>query len=400
MSQLTAEIDINIDFSMSQVKSECQESGAISDSGSHGDNVNLDIFNIHGMSSGTMASPFKLPGSPVAAPLRKGLFTNGIWCCNCPDRPPAARRQTKKEGPNIGKWFWTCAQPMHLRCSFFLWEADATIREQAAVLANSRSELDPLSLTPTKPKTPGRSNNGLLTPQTERRFYDTPSPKFKLPPQSAKARMISEASEDFGWNDDLDDDEELVKTFCSNNTIESFISQPNYHNDPAVKTPRTARVTSPGKRKLFQDQNDGSPDHQSTFATPLSSVSSRTATFPSSAELCSTPTPSKYSDVLSAESAFDTSDLAKSLIGILENHEVVLPNKARDEAVSLLNRHDLRTQGIVRGRDMTRLALKKKDTEIANLKERVANLEARRQLDQTLIDGMKASGSNERTNRQ
>ncbi|KAJ5336862.1 uncharacterized protein N7506_004884 [Penicillium brevicompactum] len=327
-----------------------------------------------------MASPYKPYSSPRAAPLKKGLFTNGIWCCNCPDRPPAVRRQTKKEGPNIGKWFWTCAQPMHLRCSFFLWEADATIREQAAVLANSRSELDPLTLTPTKSQNPGRSNNGLLTPQTERRFYDTPHPN------------------EFGWNDDLDDDDDLVKTFCSTDTTdttETFMTQPNYRSESPSKTPRTAQVTSPGKRKLFQTKDDSSPEQRPSFATPVSSISSRTLTFPSSAEVCMTPTPSKYGDVLSADSAFDTSDLAKSLMDILDKHEVVLPNKARDDVTSLLNRHDLKTQGIIRGRDMTRLALKKKDTEIANLKERVANLEAQRQLDRTLLDGFKSLDSTE-----
>lgn len=91
-----------------------------------------------------------------------------------------------------------------------------------------------------------------------------------------------------------------------------------------------------------------------------------------------TPTPSKYSDVLSTDSKFDTSDLAKSLIGVLEEHEVVLSNKARDDIVSLLNRHDLKTQGVIRGRDITRLALKKKDDEIRTLKEKISKLEARR----------------------
>ena len=47
------------------------------------------------------------------------------------------------------------------------------------------------------------------------------------------------------------------------------------------------------------------------------------------------------------------------------------------------------TQGIIRGRDMTRLALKKKDEEIKKLQGRVSNLEAQRELDRSLIEGMK-----------
>ncbi|KAJ5210485.1 Zinc finger GRF-type [Penicillium cf. griseofulvum] len=335
-----------------------------------------------------MASPHKYPGSTGTTAQRiHGLFKDGIWCCNCPQRPAAAHRQTKKQGVNLGKWFWTCAQPPHLRCGFFLWANDATIREQEAILANSRSEPDPISLTPSRQNT-GRMNNGLLTPQTERR-YNPPQRNFKSPPKTAKARMISEASDDFGWNDDSDDNDELIKALSSSQT-ESFISQPNFHPKSPFKTPRTSTVTSPSKRKLAEVTNDNPSTDRSAPATPFSSRSSRTEMFPpSSAELCMTPTPSKYNDVLSADSKFDTSDLAKSLLGILEKHSVVLPNKAHDEVVSLLNRQDLKTQGIIRGRDMTRVALKKKDDDIKKLQDRVSNLEAQRELDRSLIEGMK-----------
>jgi hypothetical protein len=289
------------------------------------------------------------------------------------------------------KIVWTCAQPPHLKCGFFLWADDATIREQEVVLANSRSEPDPLLLTPSR-RTTGRMNNGLLTPQTERRFINTPQRNFKSPPKTAKARMISEASDDFGWNDDSDDNDELVKALSSSQT-ESFISQPNFHPESPFKTPRTSMVTSSGKHKLAEVTNDNPSTDRSAPATPFSSRSSRssrTEVFPpSSAELCMTPTPSKYNDVLSADSKFDTSDLAKSLLGILEKHSVVLPNKAHNEVVSLLNRHDLKTQGIIRGRDMTRVALKKKDDDIKKLQDRVSDLEAQRELDRSLIEGMK-----------
>ncbi|KAJ5372321.1 Zinc finger GRF-type [Penicillium concentricum] len=326
-----------------------------------------------------MSSPQRYPGSPgTTAPLRRGLFKDGIWCCNCPERPAAARRQTKKQGANFGKWFWTCAQPPHLKCSFFLWADDATMREQAAVLANSRSELDPTSLTPSK-----------YTPGHWAQIHQSPQRNFKSPPKTAKARMISEASDNLGWNDDSDENDELVKALSSSQT-ETFISQPNFHPESPFKIPLTSTVTSPGKRKLTEVTNGNAPYDQSAPATPFSSRSSRTEMFPpSSAELCMTPTPSKYNDVLSADSKFDTSDIAKSLLDILEKHSVVLPNKAHDEVVSLLDRQDLKTQGIIRGRDMTRLALKKKDDDIKKLQDRVSNLEAQRELDRSLIEGMK-----------
>jgi hypothetical protein len=219
---------------------------------------------------------------------------------------------------------------------------------------------------------------------------DTPQRNFKSPPKTAKARMISEASDDYGWNDDLDDDDELVKALASSpSQTESFISQPNFHPESPSKTPRTANVTSPGKRKLAEVAAEDASYERTALATPFSSQSSRSRMFPpSSAELCMTPTPSKYKDVLSADSKFDTSDLAKSLLDIMDKHNVVLPNKARDEIVALLNRQDLKTQGIIRGRDMTRLAVKKKDEEIKRLQDRVSDLEAQRELDRSLIQGM------------
>lgn len=262
------------------------------------------------------------------------------------------------------------------------------MREQATVLANSRSELDPLSLTPSR-HIPGRPHNGLLTPQTERTFIDTPKRHVQSPPKTAKARMISEASDEFGWNDDSDDDDELVKTFTSTQT-ESFISQPNFYPKSPTKTPRTSTVTSPGKRKLAEATDDNLFHSQSALATPFSSRSSRSEMLPpSSAELCMTPTPSKYNDVLSADSKFDTSELARSLLDMLDKHCVVLPNKAREEVISLLNIQDMKTQGIMRGRDITRVALKKKDEEIKKLQDRISNLEAQRELDRSLIEGMK-----------
>lgn len=58
----------------------------------------------HHFDYATMQSPSKYPGqSPrTAAPL-KGLFKDGIWLCNCPQRLPAANRETKKPGANQGR---------------------------------------------------------------------------------------------------------------------------------------------------------------------------------------------------------------------------------------------------------------------------------------------------------
>ncbi|EGZ77371.1 hypothetical protein NEUTE2DRAFT_100187 [Neurospora tetrasperma FGSC 2509] len=62
----------------------------------------------------------------------------GRWYCDCINGPqPAIRLQVKKEGPNQGRFFYTCREPRDLgavpgQCGFFLWEETAQEREKKA----------------------------------------------------------------------------------------------------------------------------------------------------------------------------------------------------------------------------------------------------------------------------
>lgn len=208
------------------------------------------------------------------------------------------------------------------------------------------------------------------------------------------------------------------------------------------KAPRTATNTSPGKRSLpeipsaqvrddlaiVNASQDASSDVFHTQITPTSktsSMASRGSGFrsgsgpdaevmtpishfsarsstgegpgtagrarlpPSSAEISTTPTPSKYTNVLCADAQSDNSDLARSALALLDVHKVIMPRKTQDELTGLLNRYDLRMQGIARGRDITRLALKKKDEQIAQLQARVEALREELETARTILDGMK-----------
>ena len=44
------------------------------------------------------------PRSPRTAVPTRGLLLDGIWRCNCPERPPALKLQTKNHGVNHGRW--------------------------------------------------------------------------------------------------------------------------------------------------------------------------------------------------------------------------------------------------------------------------------------------------------
>jgi hypothetical protein len=92
---------------------------------------------------------------------------------------------------------------------------------------------------------------------------------------------------------------------------------------------------------------------------------------------------------LSADSGADTSDLAQQAIKILEGHGTVVPRRAMEELVSLLNRHDLKMKGITRGRDISRAAVKKKENEISILNERIATLEAQLEMGRTVLSGLR-----------
>ncbi|KAJ5930046.1 hypothetical protein N7466_005539 [Penicillium verhagenii] len=341
---------------------------------------------------------FGSPRSPrTIAPLN-GLFKENAWHCNCPARERAIRFQVKKEGPNKGRWFYTCQKLPNQRCKFFLWNEDAEVREKTVLMANTDSEIDLRSQhsfnTPQTPTKSTQYSNGLLTPQTERKILDLPpfqsAPKPSPVSMTPKARMMAEDTDEFGWDLDSDDNAELAQ--ASQCAEESFISQPDFYGATSPnKAPRTPQRTSPGKRKLSEyafdkgNSTSGSP----VIATPGSSFSSRVP--PASAEMCLTPTPRRYrdEDVLSVDSRSNTSSLAKDLLAILEKHDAVIPNKARDELISRINLEDSRFKGAVRARDMLRVAMKAKDKEILELKEKNTNLKAQGQMDQSMINSFR-----------
>ncbi|PLB52654.1 hypothetical protein P170DRAFT_378658 [Aspergillus steynii IBT 23096] len=332
-----------------------------------------------------MLSPHKSPSkglSPrTSAPLR-GLFADGVWRCDCPGRPPAVKLQTKNHGVNHGKRFYTCQKRPSDQCRFFLWETDAQLREGRAVLSNSRTEpLNPQ--TPSKPSGYGRG--GLLTPQTERPFRAAPAvgSASQAPPQSAKAKMMTEDTDEFEWDDPFAESPE--RSFGKPRQLDfgSAASSSSTLGDLSPrKAARTDSFTSPGKRKLSDMQNDA-PE------TPTSVWSSRSESWrlpPPSAELCMTPTPSKYRNALSGDPRAGPSDLALEVVKILESHNAVLPRRAQEEVTELLNKHDLKTKGIIRGREISWEQIKKNREEIKRLHERIAVLESQRDLDQKLLN--------------
>lgn len=275
---------------------------------------------------------------------------------------------------------------------------DAEAREKLVVLANSRSELDLSNKTPSKPPPSTKYQHGLPTPMTERKPRDEQPTLKKFQTQtpskiaSAKAQMMAEdtpgfdsGSESYDWDDDLDDEVEKVMQ-------KEKPRQPDFGRDvdSPRKVPRTPGRSSPGKRKLSEFEYKPPGD---AAITPQLSFQSKTESIPPSAEVSMTPTPSRYTNALSGDSQEEFSEFAGSALKLLESHRVVLPRKAQNDLLSLLNSHDLKTKGIIRGRDISRLAIKKKDEQIMRLNERIQSLESQMELDRAVVNGLRNHNS-------
>lgn len=94
------------------------------------------------------------------------------------------------------------------------------------------------------------------------------------------------------------------------------------------------------------------------------------------------------------------SNLAHQVTAVLNKHDVVLPNEARDELLKLLNTHDLKLTGAVKGRDAVRTVLDKErvlhkeenlrlSQENVKLKEQNMSLEAHTAMHLSVIDSFK-----------
>ncbi|EXJ88697.1 hypothetical protein A1O1_05629 [Capronia coronata CBS 617.96] len=299
---------------------------------------------------------------------KTGAFINGIWHCECQPRLPADKLQTKNGGRNHGRWFYTCQKPMHKRCNFFLWSDAAKVREEAAVLSNSRSEPVAEPQTPRKPT----YNAGPPTPDTRPR----PTASVARPQDSSPSKLKHD--EGFDWSSS--NDEELLKA-----------EQEMLSHRPLFETPkkaaRTETFTSPGKRTFDQlagqegSSGESWPWSDDVFATPSTSHRSGATGLPSP-----TNTPARGPSQLFRPET-EPSTLASEVLTLLADSHI--SSKVERELVDLLNRYDLRTQGVIKGRDISRLAVQSKEKKIADLQARISALEAEKETNRRVIAHLK-----------
>lgn len=298
---------------------------------------------------------------------KRGAFLNGIWHCDCEPRMPADKFQTRKAGANHGRWFYTCQKAQHKSCNFFLWADEAQTREQSAVLKNSRSEML------ATPQTPRKNFKSFEPPTPDTRPKHTPT-KQTVPTSALRAQTsLGDPDEEFDWSSGAE--EELVEA------LEIY--------ETPRKAARTAEITSP--RKSVQSADSATTDSTMRACDDVFTTPSTSKKHISTGLLTPSHTPATGNSQAQTQSQHQQdlgpASLAAQALTILKAANV--PSKIENELVDLLSNYELRTQGIAKGRDISRVAIQTKDRRITELQARIQGLEAERETTRTVISHLK-----------
>ncbi|KAI1941879.1 hypothetical protein LOZ66_001360 [Ophidiomyces ophidiicola] len=345
-------------------------------------------------------------GKYETASLPRGLFANGELHCDCDPRLPVARFQTRNGGKNQGRWFYTCSRSKRNQCGFFLWEDESTrLCPGRAMLANSRSDApgDPPE-TPSIHRTRDAPVSGLLTPETGgRRVRFTDDSRQG----SSKRRRVAGAQRSSSFMLDW-----LQKGNSSSEGEGEGNGGVRVEDQPAVD-PAPDRDTNPGDAPAPDQQPDNAADAaipnkpveqlaNNTEETPLIQSSAPPDPPPQprpplrppiplfsangGARPADTPAPARCNGPSAFTGTYNLRSketqhckLISQTLTLLAAHGVVLDEPARDDLVSLLDRYDLRTEGIIRGRDISRAANQAREEKIQMLLGRIKTLEAEKE---------------------
>jgi len=218
---------------------------------------------------------------------------------------------------------------------------------------------------------------------------------------------LNDHDDSFDWSSSAE--EELAE--FANNLESNTTLLPPCDDESPRKALKISEFASPSKRKYEEISTQGTlaaeSDSDSTwfngnddvFLTPSTSTKSHTGT----ADLFS---PSHSNPASIRRTLFPRSDpqqedqhcpdlkqmpstLALDALSILSPVKSSIPPALQQDLIQLLNRHELRTQGITKGRDIARLAVQAKETKIAELQQRITSLEAERETNRTVIQHLK-----------
>ncbi|KAI0842037.1 hypothetical protein F5Y06DRAFT_166646 [Hypoxylon sp. FL0890] len=385
--------------------------------------------------------PSQAPSTPSGNKvLRKGLFRNGVWHCNCIPRLPAVLLQVKKDTRNKGRSFYTCQKDKDKKnkCDFFLWAEDAYEREVGSVLTNARSEAED---TPSrKPKKRQRTLHESITPAKEKRHWSEKTPvtglaelNRMLNPGEDTASATAKSST-LKSSSTLKGDSSTAPQPISSSSDEEKdepIRISNAKRQPSAM-PSTPSTGSKRKRPDVEEYSDFSSGeeeelvalanssekaqskHRNAFETPTTSRTkvkvedgmptpltdksvrrvlfaepevnnakrSRTEAFAStSTSIPQQSSQSPSSTPSSSQQGHGTTgkDVTQEVMALLDGQK--LDNQVLRDIHNALEKHAAKAKGLERGRDASREAVKKAEARVAELQQRVADLENQRRLD-------------------
>ena len=263
----------------------------------------------------------------------------------------------------------------------FLWDDDARPREAAALLNNSRSE--PTS-TPAKPLPTAHPS-----PQ---KMQSSPNSTSTLShPSSTLKRPFSDA----GLSDNADADHDSFPWSLSSQEEAVLLDAPETPRKAVKIDGLTTPATSTHRKLPWLDQAAQSPSTLSAKASISKHSFLPRLSTPSISNLAVaqhnaltpqvTPSPSRFRDP-SADASSPRSTLSVDVFAALNNSSVSIPADLTSKLREVLTRHELRIQGVVKGREITRLALKAREAKVVELQATIANLEAERNVDHARIE--------------
>ena len=329
---------------------------------------------------------------------KKGRFIDGVWHCNCDPRLPASHFQVKKDSANKGRWFYCCTKSPETQCGFFLWDEDAKLREEQTLLSNGRTEQDMVDVTTRAPETPrkmmGQAESWLdEDPQTpvsmmKKTAYPTPGESRVNKERIPQMTPLVERSSPTYIYDSLSGDDSFDSPTAGREglTVADIMARKRKQDFDFESEPSKAqKLGSPPPSRRRSTTNDlvkaengiGRYTTPSTvrrldFGTPSTS---RAPAIPSNVQASyppTTPTPSRITCLPDDDGNYD---ITASVLSIL--HNASMPSATRQAIRQTLNSYALRVSGIERGRNITRVALKRKDEKIAELEQKIQQLQER-----------------------
>lgn len=332
---------------------------------------------------------------------KRGLFVDGIWYCDCETRLPAEKFQVKNGGKNHGRWFFTCQNGQPKRCGFFLWSTDAKVREEAAVLQNSRTE--PGAEDTVKVAEGGRLRSAPSeAPQTPKKQLKitqpiTPASKAKTPAKDVTTRIEKSGrdvfvEESFEWSSSdeagLADLAEQVDPVTTDDESPRKVAKLSQDSSPHKFTAANAEIPSSGL-STTEDLAFATPStfrisgNESGLLSPEQTPAHvRRQLFPSSE--------AKVAEDGSKEEAPEKPmNLALEVLSLLSPIKSSLPPAKEQKLINLLNNHEFRARGTAKGRDLARAAIAARELTITELKQRINSLEAEKETQKTVINHLK-----------